>query len=336
MLLSAITSGAGLALLAPFRPRCASVLFLHRFAMPELGVTGHDPVILRQWLEYLRRHRYRLMGLLELVAHVEQGIPFAENAVVFTVDDGYADFPAVAAPVFAAYDCPVTVFLITDFVSGKLWNWFDRVPWIIGQSARGELSVEMSGERIVLKWSDAIGRAIASEEIVERLKRLADGEKEALIRALAESLNVALPSGVPERDRAMTWGQVRACARDGVTFGPHTLTHPILSQVDARRSEYEIAESWRRVAAETDAAVPVFCYPNGTEADFSIREKDSVANAGMRAALSTFEASVGSPLSRPGSIDRFAIPRFSYPETKPRFVQIASGLEAMRGRIVGA
>lgn len=275
------------------------------------------------------------MGLPELLAHLEEGNPFTKTAVVFTVDDGYADFPAVAGPVFAAYDCPVTVFLITDFASGKLWNWFDRVPWMIDQSARSELSLDISGERIVLKWRDATGRAIASDEIVERLKRVADGEKEALIRALAESLDVTLPAGVPERDRAMTWEQVRACARDGVTFGPHTVTHPILSQVDARRSDYEIAESWRRVAAETDAAVPVFCYPNGTEADFSFREKESVARSGMKAALSTFEASVGSPSSRLKSADRFAIPRFSYPETKPRFVQIASGLEAMRGRILG-
>ena len=299
-------------------------------------MTGHDPAILRQRLEYLRRNRYRLMGLPELLAHVEEGIPFTETAVVFTVDDGYADFPVVAAPVFAEYDCPVTVFLITDFVSGKLWNWFDRVPWMIDQSGRSELSLDMSGERIVLKWRDAIERSAASEEIVERLKRVADGEKEELIQALADSLDVELPAGVPERDRAMTWEQVRACARDGVTFGPHTLTHPILSQVDARRSEHEIAESWRRVGVETDAAVPVFCYPNGTAADFSTREKESVARAGMRAALSTVEASVGLGPSRQESTDRFAIPRFSYPETKPRFVQIASGLEAMRGRIVRA
>jgi peptidoglycan/xylan/chitin deacetylase (PgdA/CDA1 family) len=276
------------------------------------------------------------MGLPELLAHLEEGIPFTETAVVFTVDDGYADFPSVAAPIFAAYDCPVTVFLITDFVSGKLWNWFDRVPWIIDQTARSELRLEVSGVRIVLKWRDAVGRSAASEEIVERLKRVADGEKEALIRALADSLDVALPAGVPERDRAMTWDQVRKCAREGVTFGPHTVTHPILSRVDARRSHHEIAESWRKVSAETDAAVPVFCYPNGTVADFSTREKESVARMGLRAALSTVEASVGSRSSRSQSTDRFAIPRFSYPETKPRFVQIASGLEAMRGRIVRA
>ena len=332
--MSAITSDAGLSLLAPLRPRCATILMLHRFAVPALGVRGHDPAVLAKHLEYLRHRRYRLMSLMELLNQLDERMPIKENSLVFTVDDGYADFATVAAPVFVAYDCPVTVFLITDFTSGKFWNWFDRVPWVIDHTDRDRLTLEISGVRVILKWRNAVERTAAGEAILERLKRVPDEEKEKLIGLLAESLEVALPLALPERDRAMTWEQVRSCARHGVTFGPHTVTHPILSQVDDRRSEHEIAGSWRKVAAETDAAVPVFCYPNGTPADFSSREKEIVARAGMRAAVSTVEASIQSDRSRHGLPDRFAIPRFAYPETKSSFVQIASGLEALRGRLV--
>src|SRR5689334_21224101 len=103
---------------------------LHRFAMPDLGVSGHEPEVLRGHLEYLRARDYDLLDLGELLERIENNAPFTRRSVVFTVDDGYADFAEVGAPVFAAYDCPVTVFLITDFVSGKLWNWFDRVLWM--------------------------------------------------------------------------------------------------------------------------------------------------------------------------------------------------------------
>jgi hypothetical protein len=112
--------------LSPLRLRCVTTLFMHRFAMPDLGVEGHDPALLAGQLEYLRRHRYRLMSLRELLQALDERTPIRENAVVFTVDDGYADFAEVGAPVFAAYDCPVTVFLVTDFVSGRLWYWFDH------------------------------------------------------------------------------------------------------------------------------------------------------------------------------------------------------------------
>lgn len=325
--LSAVTSDVGLAVLAPFRRRCASIFFLHRFAAPDFGVRGHDPAILRGHLEYLRARRYRLMSLSDLVEHVEQNKRLEQHAVVFTVDDGYADFADIASPVFAAYDCPVTVFLITDFVSGRLWNWWDKVDWVFRESKRDALNFEIAGENLGLHWKGVVERDLVSEVVIERLKQVPDAVKEERILALARALEVDLPERVPSRDRAMTWDQVRQCARKGATFGPHTVTHPILSRVDARRAHAEIAQSWRALTAETGAFVPVFCYPNGTAGDFSAREQRSVESAGMKAALSTIPGSVISTPSGMKVVNRFSIPRFSYVEDKPEFVRIVSGLE---------
>lgn len=333
LLLSGVTSDAGLALLAPFRRRCASVLFLHRFAVPDIGVKGHDPSVLRAHLEYLRARKYRLLSVSDLIEHVEQNKPLNEYAVVFTVDDGYADFAEIAAPVFAAYDCPVTVFLITDFVSGKLWNWFDKVDWIFRESTLHALNFRIADENLALRWNGVDQREAVSETVIERLKQVPNAMKEERILALAGALEVDLPVTVPLRDRAMTWDQVRQCARNGVTFGPHTVTHPILSRVDARTADDEISQSWRAVTAATEACVPVFCYPNGTAADFSAREQRIVESAGMKAALSTIPGSVVSTASGMKVIDRFSMPRFSYVDDKAGFVRIVSGLEEIRSSV---
>ena len=306
---------------------------MHRFAVPDLGIRGHDPAILAERLEYLRRRRYGLMSLPDLLTHLDEGIPLEGNAVVFTVDDGYADFAAVGAPVFAAYDCPVTVFLVTDFVSGRLWNWFDRIEWAFDNTERREIAMDVLGEKVSMRWTSSSARDSAREEFVERLKRVEDAVKEGLVGNLEELLDVTIPERAPEKYLAMNWDQVRTCARQGVTFGPHTVSHPILTRVDASRADYEISESWRRVAEATDAAVPVFCYPNGTPLDFSSREKASVARAGMTAAVSTIDGSLESFSSGIASADRFAIPRFAYSELKERFVQIASGLEERKTRM---
>jgi peptidoglycan/xylan/chitin deacetylase (PgdA/CDA1 family) len=330
LVLSAVTSDPGLMLLAPLRRRCATILMLHRFAVRDLGVRGHDPALLAQHLEYLRRRRYRLIGLMELVAQLDAGIPLQENSVVFTVDDGYADFAAMAAPVFAAYDCPVTVFLVTDFVSGRIWNWFDRVQWAFIHSRRSEIAIDVLGERVSLRWNSKAEAESQRIEMVERLNRISDAVKEGLIREVASMLEVEVPDDVPEQYRAMNWDQVRACARRGATFGPHTMTHPILSQVDMLRAEREISESWRAVRGSTDAAIPVFCYPNGTPADFSTREEEIVSRSGMTAAVSTIDGFLEFSHTGTARQDRFALPRFGYSEEKSRFVQIVSGLEAMR------
>ena len=325
-----MTSRAGLALSAPFRPQCASILFMHRFAMPDLNVEGHEPEVLRARLEYLRRHRYDLMSLPDLIRHIDERIPLRARSVIFTVDDGYADFATVGAPVFAAYDCPVTVFLITDFVSGRLWNWFDRVAWAVRESHRSSVSVRIGGKAYSFNWKNAGERFAAGEQMAESLKRVGDAEKEEFLARLPDALDLSYPEEIPIRDRAMSWSQVRSCAESGVTFGPHTITHPILSQVDAVRAQREISLSWRIVAEQTEAAVPVFCYPNGTELDFSDRDEKTVAAAGMKAALSTSEASLVSNKNGIRAENPFALPRFNYPEKDRPFIQIVSGLEVLR------
>jgi peptidoglycan/xylan/chitin deacetylase (PgdA/CDA1 family) len=328
-----ITSDPALRLLAPLLPRCATVLMMHRFAMPDLGVQGHDPVVLSRHLEYLRRRGYALLSITDLLDHLEGDVPLKNKAVLFTIDDGYADFLEVAAPIFVRYDCPVTIFLVTDFVAGRLWNWFDRVSWAFAHSTRREITIEIAGERLQLRWTTPGQRAWSSDEVVRRLKGVVDATKEELIGTISTALEVAIPERAPKEYRAMTWDEVRACARGGVTFGPHTVTHPILSQVDDARAEREISESWRAVRESTEAAVPVFCYPNGGPGDFSRRDKEYVARAGLKAALSTLPGCIEGNRITMAPSDFFSLPRFPYFDDKPRFVQNATGIEVMKTRI---
>ena len=99
---SAVAQPALNAILAPLTYQIATVLMLHRFANPDLNIVGHDHRRLAGHLEYLRRHRYQLVGIDDLLAGLDRGEPWPHGAVVFTVDDGYRDFADISAPVFAA------------------------------------------------------------------------------------------------------------------------------------------------------------------------------------------------------------------------------------------
>jgi peptidoglycan/xylan/chitin deacetylase (PgdA/CDA1 family) len=301
--------------------------------MPDLGIRGHDPAVLMRHLEYLRGRGYALLSMMDLLDHIEKDIPFETNALVFTVDDGYADFAQIAAPVFARYDCPVTVFLVTDFVAGRIWNWFDQISWAFSHSARRATTIELPREKLQLQWTTPAECEQSSDEVVSRLKGVGDAEKVRLMRVVSDALEVEIPATAPSAYKAMNWDEVRTCSRRGVTFGPHTVTHPILAQVDDAQADREISDSWRVVRAATDASVPVFCYPNGGPKDFSSRDKKYVAQSGMKAALSTIPGCVETGRTPAALTDRFSLPRFAYSEYKPRFVQVASGIEAMKTRI---
>src|SRR5207245_8711973 len=119
----------------------------------------------------------------------------------------------------------------------------------------------------------------------ERVKFVADDDKDALIERLARVLDVALPDEAPAEYAPLTWEQCRTLARSGVTFGPHSVTHPLLSRVGPERAREKIARSRDRVAEQIGSAVPVFCYPVGTEWSFTARDRDLVRELGFRAAL---------------------------------------------------
>jgi peptidoglycan/xylan/chitin deacetylase (PgdA/CDA1 family) len=64
----------------------------------------------------------------------------------------------------------------------------------------------------------------------------------------------------------------------------HTLTHPLLPQVDAARSREEILDSKREIELHVPYELTSFCYPAGL---YGPREVGFVQEAGYAAAVTT-------------------------------------------------
>ena len=292
----------------PWTRGAIPILMLHRFSAAGQTGLGMPVDLLRRQLSELRRRKIRVLPLLDALEQVGTGAR-VEDAVVLTVDDGYADFHDLALPVFAEFECPVTVFLVTGFLDHRIRLWWDTV--------RDALALG--------------GKEHEASARIEALKRRSESER---VEAVAE---LARESGLREEEAAghidpLTWDMVRAAATQGVTFGPHTVTHPILSRVGDEQARFEIAESWRRVSQETDAAIPVFCYPNGGPSDQGPREHALVLQTGLRAAVTTIPGfiSAGTIGSEAG---RLALPRFPHPAGMADLLQVAGGLERLKRRL---
>lgn len=274
----------------------AAILMLHRFAEhPE--EPGFPVARLRELLAWLRRGGYHVMPLAELAQGLLDGRAPDQRSVAFTVDDGYADF-ARAQPIFAEFDCPVTVFLVSGFLDGTHWMWWDQLEYL--------------------------GRAAE----VEPLKRVPDAERLAAIARAADARGEPLPARAPARFAPMSWDDARGYERAGVSFGPHTVSHPILSRVDDEQSRREIGESWRRVCAELVNPVPVFCYPNGDPDSFGEREVRAVQDSGMQLAVTTSPGYARARAVRAGGA--FRVPRFAFPRERADLAQIVSGIEHLK------
>lgn len=306
LLLHALTSPIVTGLWRRWSRGAVPILTLHRFADENRRVPGFGSRTLRRQLGTLRKSGFQVLPLWSALERVEAGEPL-ERSVVLTVDDGYADFHDVALPIFAEFECPVTVFVVTGFLDGGRWLWWDQVSASLA----------------------LLGRAGEAPAQIAALKPRPEAERIREIAALVETSGLGADQPPPPRFAPMTWDMVRAAAAQGVTFGPHTVTHPILSQTGASQSEHEIAESWRRLKQETDAAIPVFCYPNGTPVDQGPREFELVRKAGLRAGVTMVPGFVSAKLLADDAT-RYCLPRFSHPARLPKLLKLTSGLEGLK------
>jgi len=112
-----------------------------------------------------------------------------------------------------------------------------------------------------------------------------------------------------------------------MTFGPHTVTHPVLSRTPDEQSRVELTDSWHRLCAEAANPLPVFCYPNGQAGDFGVREMDTLAELNFLGAVVGESGYADGRRIRQDRYQPFLMRRFSYPGDLGTLLQAASGVE---------
>jgi len=273
--------------------RGCRILMYHRF--PE------DRTHLERQCEHIRRH-YHPVSMRQVAESLTGGPPLPDDALAITVDDGFHDFLDNGYPVFAKFDIPATVFLVSDFLDGELWLWFNQIDYMLERTRR------------TVKDKAALRASLNRMPNRDRLRRVAD---------LQAELEVDLPTGPPVEYAPLTWDEVRSLAQKGVEFGPHTRTHPILSTVsDAAELRQEIAGSKGRVDAELGSTSIHFCYPSGTRADFTNETVAVVKECGFATAVTT-QGGLVYPGANPFELKRVGVEPV-LPE--PYFIELLAGV----------
>jgi peptidoglycan/xylan/chitin deacetylase (PgdA/CDA1 family) len=262
-------------------------------------------------LGYLRRTRTPLVSLEAAFRFLIDGSDARSGAVAFTIDDGYADHVEIGAPVFAEFDCPVTTFVTTGFVDRALWMWWDRIEYAYAHARRPAPTTQT--------------------EFIDACKRVSDAEKHANIASLAATLEVEIPRDAPDQYAPMTWDQMRNAESRGMTFAPHTVTHPVMSRATDAQVVTEVHESWQRLKAEARSPVPIFCYPNGQRGDFGERERRALAAEGLVGAVAGWRGYADARVVRADPQARWVVPRFVGGDDLSAAAQCVTGFAWLRG-----
>src|SRR4030095_6357518 len=120
------------------------ILMYHRF--------GPQTDALAWQCEYIVKH-YRPLSLDSYAELQKSGQPIPQNSLAITVDDGYRDFLLYAYPVFRKFEIPCTVYLVSDFLDGKLWLWWNQLEYAFRNSRRDSLTFELDGRAFTVSFN---------------------------------------------------------------------------------------------------------------------------------------------------------------------------------------
>ena len=234
--------------------------------------------------EHLRRH-YRPVSLTEALESLQGSKPGLRGAVVVTVDDGYRDFLVRAWPVMRAFSIPALVYVATDLPDHNTWLWTDQLTQFLKEQ----------------------GDYASAATIKARLKKVSDEKRYAYLNAIPGLRFTPPPAFEP-----LSWEDIRALATEGVEFGAHTRSHPILSRLpDRNRMREEFGGSKDRLEQELGRPVTHFCYPNGMPEDYNSDVIEVVRECGFRTAVTAVKG-----INFPGS-DLLLLRRIHQEPTRP-------------------
>ncbi len=293
---------------------------LNRLIRPALSVTGRGKLTILIYHRVLRivdplfpdaPDAARFDEQMSWVAAALNVIPLNEatemlqdgrlpgRAACITFDDGYADNAEVALPILRRHGLSATFFVATGFLDGgRMWN--DTIIEAVRRAPGTSLDLGFLGLKNRSMDTPASRRATI-DEIIGKLKYLPPIKRQMQVDTLAHAIGEQLP-----HDLMMRSEQVRSLHAAGMSIGAHTVTHPILTQVDDTEALREMRTGREALESILGTRVSLFAYPNGKpETDYSPAHVTMVRDLGFTAALSTHAGAAEA------SSDRYQLPRFT-------------------------
>ena len=260
---------------------------LRQYPLTGLAVT---PEQLETILGQLAEH-FACTTLIDAHRRWQREPDAARPVLGITFDDGSLDNYEHARPVLDRLGLKASFYIPVALVEERRCPWHDKLGFALLRAVAvirkrrdidfGPLLVPFGlslGSFAALLPSDTVDLAAQG---VGAAKQLGAEQREQAIAALERALG---GDQVPDWAGLMSWQQIRELGAQGHEIGSHSLTHPLLTDLDAAQLEREVVQSRSRLAQAAGCEVASFCYPNGS---YDARALEAVRAAGYACAVTT-------------------------------------------------
>jgi len=231
------------------------------------------------------KHSFNVLPLVEFCRQRREGRTDWRKCCVITVDDGYRDFYQIAYPALRERRLPATLFVTTGFLNREIWLWWDVIDYLVSTTALSSATLECGGKEIHLDLTTPQGRKSGWDAVASLCTRINNSDKQLILNRLAETLHVSVPQVPTERYASCSVEELKEMAEHEISFGPHSVNHPVLSRCEPDEWKREISDSRRHLSARAKGYVDVFAYPSGTKEDYNKGMEAFIESAGFDAAV---------------------------------------------------
>ncbi len=275
-------------LLAPYTQGSGVIFTLHHVRSGEgkdfapnriLEVT---PEFLEAVLDQVAEEGLEIVSLDEAARRLETDDP--RRFACFTFDDGYRDNRENAYPIFKRRGLPFTLYVPTDYPSGKGEIWWIALEEIVARA--GEIELVRNGELWRLPAATPAEKWRAYEQIYWWLRDIGEATQRQIVRTLCDRYDIDMEALC--RDLVMDWDELRALAADPlVTIGAHTKGHYALAKLPEERAIDEMAGSVEAIERELGFRPAHFAFPYGDETSAKARDFALARDLGFETAVTT-------------------------------------------------
>jgi peptidoglycan/xylan/chitin deacetylase (PgdA/CDA1 family) len=200
---------------------------------------------------------------------------------------------------------PITIFLIPGYVESGEYFWWREGERLVRRAQVDEVTIE--GQIYHLNQPDE--RKALAQAIDSRLRHAPSvAQREAFLAFARKVLAVPASTGPQEEPTLpLTWTQVREMEESGwVSFGAHTMHHPILAYLTDPTEIYrEVGDCRRVLEQQLGHPLRAFAYPVGKPEHIGGEGLRAVQEAGYDWAVTTVDG-INTPQSNPHQLRRLS------------------------------
>jgi peptidoglycan/xylan/chitin deacetylase (PgdA/CDA1 family) len=279
------------------------------------------PQFLDEAIHAVLEEGYVPIALSQLPDWLKNGDP-SKPVAVFTLDDGYRDNAVHAAPVFARYDVPYTIFITRGLTERTHTLWWETLEVLV--NATDEIDYDFGNGVELVPTATPSQKLAAYERIGSGIIGPGEAEAIALLNEQARVYGVSADRLV--RDLVMDRNEVQALAAHPLAhLGSHTISHRATAFLNREAAIDEMTASAIYVTGITGRRNRVFSYPYGFADAVSKRDRDLALECGFDLAVTTAPGTLTErALSHMGSLPRVSLNGLYQ---KARYVKaLASGI----------